>query len=481
MTAVSRGARSGSRPRAKSQLQALAQLMSRRHTFVDLDGLPACGQPCNNPETDSKSEIPISMKIAYLLSQYPAVNHTYLLREIRQLRECGFDVRVASIRACDRSPDRLTEIEREEAARTFYVKPAGVASILRAHLTSMLRRPIAYFRTLGYTLALAGPDLRKLIRYAFFFAEAVVFGEWMRREQLPHAHTHFASLVAMISARLYPITFSMTLHGPDEFLDPVGFHLCQKVAASQFVCAISQYGRSQVLKNCDFEEWSKVEVIYLGADPGMFAPPPFALQPSTFDLICVGSLLPAKAQHMLLAAVADLLKQGRPVRLRLVGDGPDRSRLERYVEQQGLRDAVHFEGAVNQDRILDLYREADIFVLASFAEGIPVVLMEAMAMQIPCVATWIAGIPELIRNEVDGLLVPASDLEALTRAIARLLDDSELRRRLGEDGRRRVCERFNLGANARQLGQTFRDRLQSPNVRHPDYALPACAAIATKR
>jgi colanic acid/amylovoran biosynthesis glycosyltransferase len=395
------------------------------------------------------------MKIAYLLSQYPTANHTFLLREICQLRECGFDVRVASIRACDRSPDRLTGIEREEAARTFYIKTAGVAGILRAHLSSILRRPIAYFRTLGYTLALAGPDLRKVVRYAFFFAEAVVFGEWMRREQLRHAHTHFSSLVAMISARFYPITISMTLHGPDEFLDPAGFHLRQKVAASQFVCAISQYGRSQILKNCDFEEWRKVEVIYLGVDPDVFAPRPFAIQPSTFNLICVGRLAPAKAQHMLLAAVAGLLKQGRPVRLRLAGDGPDRSRLERYVEQHDLLEAVQFEGAVNQDRILELYREADIFVLPSFAEGIPVVLMEAMAMEIPCVATWVAGIPELIRDEVDGLLVPASDLESLTRAIARLLDDMELRRRLAEAGRRRVCERFNLRANARQLAQTF--------------------------
>jgi len=153
------------------------------------------------------------------------------------------------------------------------------------------------------------------------------------------------------------------------------------------------------------------------------------------------------------------VKEERHICLRFVGDGPDRSSLEADVAARGLGAAVVFEGAVNQDRIRALYAQADAFALASFAEGIPVVLMEAMAMEIPCVTTWITGIPELIRNGVDGLLVPPSDDAALAQALAVLMDDAAVRRRLGAAGRTRVLEAYNLSRNTERLAAIFRRRL----------------------
>jgi glycosyltransferase involved in cell wall biosynthesis len=181
-------------------------------------------------------------------------------------------------------------------------------------------------------------------------------------------------------------------------------------------------------------------------------------------VLCVGRLVPAKGQHVLLAAIAKLRASGRNLRLRLVGDGPDRESLELAAGRFKITDAVVFEGAVNQDRIRDLYATADVFALASFAEGIPVVLMEAMAMEIPCVSTWITGIPELIRDSIDGLLVPPSDIDGLAAAIALLMDDDELRARLGEAGRRRVIEKYNLRPNVARLAEIFDARFANARV-----------------
>ena len=209
-------------------------------------------------------------------------------------------------------------------------------------------------------------------------------------------------------------------------------------------------------------EWRKLEVSPLGVDPGAFAPRPFRAHPDPFVILCVGRLTPAKGQHILLQAVERLARDGRHVELRLVGDGPDRLSLEQEVRERGLSERVLFTGAVDQDRIRELYADADVFALASFAEGIPVVLMEAMAMTIPCVTTFITGIPELIRDGVDGLLVAPSDDEGLAQAIARLMDDAELRRRLGEAGRQRVLEKYDLDRNTERLAAVFQRRLSNP-------------------
>jgi colanic acid/amylovoran biosynthesis glycosyltransferase len=403
------------------------------------------------------------LKLAYLISRYPAISHAFILREIRCLRQLGITIDVASINPPDRSAAQLTVEEQEEAASTFYVKSAGLRGALVPHLATLLSRPFSYLRGLVSALRLGGADLIKIAYGLFYFVEAVMIGRWMTVHGLAHLHVHFAtpaSTVALITSRIFPITFSVTVHGPDEFYDIPGYRLPQKIVAARFMCCIGTYARSQLMKISPPTAWDKLEVVPLGVDPSAFMPRPLRQDPAAFEVLCVGRLVPAKGQYILLAAIAQLVRAGRKMRLRLIGDGPDRSGLEAAVASSDLGGSVIFEGAVNQERIRSFYATADVFALASFAEGIPVALMEAMAMEIPCVSTCIAGIPELIRDGIDGLLVPPSDGIALARAIATLMDDAALRQRIAQAGRRRILAKYDLNRNAMNLAAVFRERLR---------------------
>jgi colanic acid/amylovoran biosynthesis glycosyltransferase len=389
------------------------------------------------------------LRLAYWLSQYPAINHAFMLREARRLRELGFDIRIASIRPPDRPFDQLTPVEQEEAQDVFYVQRQGAGSMLRTHLATLLRRPAGYLRGLRCALATGRAGM-------LYFIEAVIAGDWMMRQRLSHVHIHYCSTVGLIATRIFPITMSVTFHGQAEFVDPAGFQLLEKIQASLFCRAISLHGRSQMLKVTDYREWPKIEVTFLGVDPREFTPRPFRAEPDPFQIVCVGQLAPVKGQHMLVEAIDLLVREGRRVRLRIAGDGPDRAGLEEDIAQRKLGQQVMMEGYLNQDKLRALYAESDALALPSFAEGLPVVLMEAMAMEIPCVATWITGIPEIIAHERNGLLAPPGDAEALAQAIARLMDDAGLRRSLGQQGRVTILEKFDLRKNTEELARIFR-------------------------
>jgi colanic acid/amylovoran biosynthesis glycosyltransferase len=396
------------------------------------------------------------IRIAYLVSQYPAVNHTFILREILELRRLGFDISVTSIRAADRPLDQLSAEELKELHSTFYVKPRGVLGILGANIAVFFRQPFRYVGAMFYALRLAGWNIRAAFFTLAYLAEAAVVVDWMRRQNLVHLHMHFTSTVGLLAGRLAPLRLSATIHGPAEFDDPAGFYLAEKIRAFQLLCTISEYGRSQLMKFSEPAEWTKFHVARLGVDPALYAPRPFRENPSPIEILFVGRLAPVKGPQVLIAAMDRLIQQGHHVRLRFVGDGPERAALERSVNERGLNPHVNFEGWRNAEQVRALYQQADIFALPSFAEGIPVVLMEAMAMEIPCVTTRITGIPELIRDQVDGLLVAPANAEELAAAIARLMDDPELRRRIGRAARQRVVEDYDLRRNTAQLAQIFR-------------------------
>jgi glycosyltransferase involved in cell wall biosynthesis len=390
------------------------------------------------------------VRLAYLVSQYPAISHTFVLREIRRLRELGFDVRVASIRGPDRPFEQLTVEEQEEQRATFYIKPAGITAALRANARMLLRRPLAYAGGLAYATHLGSRSL-------LYFAEAAVFADWMRRDRLSQVHMHFTTTVGLLAGRIWPMRMSATIHGSDEFLDPFGFHLARKVEAFDLICAISEYGRSQLMRFSDAGHWHKLRVARLGVDAEVFKPRPFRYNPAVFEILSVGRLAPVKGLHVLIGAVERMIRKNRNVRLRIAGDGPERVRLENEAARRGIAEHVIFEGWCNPDQLRALYSEADVFALASFAEGIPVVLMEAMAMEIACVATWITGVPELIRHEIDGLLVPPATEEELARALALLMDDSDLRLRLGKSARQRVLDSYDLSRNTALLADVLRE------------------------
>jgi glycosyltransferase involved in cell wall biosynthesis len=399
------------------------------------------------------STVSSPVRLAYLLSQYPAINHVFMLREVRLLRQLGFEVLVSSLRTPDRDASLMTAAERAEAESTLYVKRSGLARLAEAHLYTLLARPAAYCGGLVRALRIAG------WHGLFYFGESVVVGDWMRRNGLPHVHTHYVSTVGLLVARTFPVTLSITFHGPAEFENVAGSRLREKVTASLFSCAISQYGLSQLMAANSPADWSKLELTPLGVDTDEFPPRPFRPEPAPFQILSVGRLAPVKGQHVLIAAAEQLAKSGRRFRVRLAGDGPDRPALIEDVRRRGLREYVVFEGNLNQDQLRELYRESDVLALSSFAEGLPVVLMEAMAMEIPCVASWVNGIPEIITHETDGLLVPPGDAAALAGSLGRLMDDADLRRALGERARRKIVEKFHVRRNTERLAEVFRRRL----------------------
>ncbi len=402
--------------------------------------------------------------IAYLISRYPTLSMIFVLREVLELRALGFRIDTASINPPDRTPEQLTAEEAEEAARTYCVKSHGLTGAAKAHVLALLRNFIGYWRGLGLAFGLSGLDLKRLFFNLMYFTEALMVGQWMRRSKQKHLHVHLAQQVATVGlfvCRVFGFGFSMTVHGPDEFYDSQGQYLAQKIAAADFIICISSYTRSQLMKCSPYIHWNKFIVSRLGVDAQLFSPQLKKTVPEIFEILCVGRLIPAKGQHLLMDAVQRLTQQGRRVRLRLVGDGPDESSLRKQAAQIQIPEGVVFEGAVNQDHIRTHYAATDLFCLPSFAEGLPVVLMEAMAMEIPCVATQITGIPELIRNGIEGLLVPPSDLEALVEALGRLMDDAALRQRFAASGRARILEHYDLQRNVKELAGHFAERVKA--------------------
>jgi glycosyltransferase involved in cell wall biosynthesis len=403
-------------------------------------------------------------QIAYLVSQYPATSHTFILREVLGLRARGFDIHTVSINRDPRPLETITAEEAAERARTYYVKRHGAAGAVAAHAWALMRHPAGYLRGLRAACGRAATNPRRSLLHLFHFTEALMLGRWMARADLTHLHVHFATSaasVASLARDCFPIRLTMTVHGPDEFANVQREHFGDKIARVDLAICISHFARSQAMQHSHPAHWPKLEVVRLGVDPQRFAPANRPRDPKPFALLCVGRLTPAKGQHLLLEAMARLRDKGVPVTLTLVGDGPDRALLESRCQELGLAARVHFAGALNQDAVRPLYGQFDAFVLPSFAEGIPVVLMEAMASGLPCISTRIAGIPELIEDGENGLLVPASDVDGLCARILRLIEDPSLCERLRHSARRRICAEYDLEHNIGKLAELLDQRMQA--------------------
>ena len=400
-------------------------------------------------------------KVFYLAGQFPAINHGYLLAEIQGLRENGIEVVVASISPPDRPSEQLSPGEKEEAARTFYVKAVPLARAGIIHLAEFLRNPLGCWRGMAFALKLAHGNPRRSVFHLAYFAEAVLVGREMRLHGVSHVMANFSATVAMIAARIFPITMSFTVHGFGELYDPVGTFLDERISGSIFVRSVSRYGRGQLMLACPRSQWPKLLYFPLGIDPARFVPAARRSLGSPPRLLCVGRLAPEKGQGLLLEAVAALRARGCAAHLRFAGDGPDRAWLESRAAELGVSSSVDFAGWVAPDQLRALYEETDLFVLPSLAEGIPIVLMEAMAMQIPCVAPRIAGIPELIEDGVDGLLYAVADVEDLTRKIRALIDSPELCAQIGLRARARVEREYDMTANTARFAAAVNEWLES--------------------
>jgi glycosyltransferase involved in cell wall biosynthesis len=400
-------------------------------------------------------------RLAYLLSIYPATSHTFFLNEITELRKLGFTIDVASI---NKPAEAHSELEASALASTYYLKATEPATILLVLLKVLFTRPMVVLRGLRAALQLDGWNLPASGYALFYLVEALLLGDWLRRRGHTHLHIHFGGPVAtvgMLTSMAWQFSYSLTIHGPEEFYDVDKFYLQRKVERAQFVLCISDYCRSQVMKICDPKHWAKLHVVRLGVDHRVFVPNPPIDRSGAIEIVCVGRMVPAKGHLILLRAFAELLRCGYNLRLLLIGDGDERSGLESFVRSENINASVIFEGSLSHEATRQRLARADIFVLSSFAEGLPVALMEAMAMEIPCVSTFVAGIPELIRDGVEGLLVPPSSEQALFTAMERMVCDADLRRNLARAGRRRVLELYDLQQNARLLAGTLRESLKN--------------------
>jgi colanic acid/amylovoran biosynthesis glycosyltransferase len=395
------------------------------------------------------------MIVAYLVGTYPAVSHTFVMREVEGLRALGVEVKTFAVHP---TPPKqlLTETDRRAAAETRTIQPPRIGSLVRAHASAVRRDPRRYWTTLVLSQQLSPGGLRERVWHAFYFAEAIIFWRLCRDREISHAHVHFAvasSMIALLAAHYAEPdggSWSFTMHGPTEFDEVSRFRLAEKVRRARFVACISDYARSQLMKLVEEEHWGKLHIVHCGVDPARFQPVPHEPR-ERLRVLSIGRLVPDKGQSLLIEAIAELQRRGLQVELDLVGDGPARGRLEALARRVGVEENVTFSGAVGQDRIRDHFRAADVFCLSSFAEGVPVSLMEAMSMGLPVVTPRVMGIPELVDDGKSGLLVPPGRVDQLAEALATLAADHELRAAMGRTGREKILAEFDIADVARTL------------------------------
>ncbi|MEI8185379.1 MAG: glycosyltransferase family 4 protein [Chlorobiaceae bacterium] len=386
--------------------------------------------------------------IAYLCSEYPAVSHTFIYREIESLRMAGMTVHTASIHKPS-NLEFMTAAEQEEARSTLMVLETTLSLMAKAHLHCLLKQPAGYLRMAVGASKLLFKGPKSPVKAFAYFAEAGILLEWMHRHGITHIHEHFGNptaIVALLMKSYGGVSYSISVHGPDIFYAIDSAMLAEKVRNASFIRCISHYCRSQIMRISNSDSWKKQHIVRCGVNPDLYAvrPDPGNSIPS---IICVGRLVPAKGQHILLEACSLLKQRGVKFHLTLVGDGPDRHYLEQFVAGNNLKERVTFTGVLGQDKVRVHYDSTDLFVLASFAEGVPVVLMEAMAKEIPVISTRITGIPELIEHGQNGLLARPGDRIDLAQQIQTLLENPVLRNQFGKAGRITVIEHYNQHKN----------------------------------
>ncbi len=405
------------------------------------------------------------LNIAYLISQYPAISHTFILREVLGLRRLGLSIQTASVNNPDRGHEGLTQAERDEASATYYIKAAGAGGALSALWWGLRRSPVAIMSSAWYALRLGRTDIKSMALMMAYWIEALMLWRWLDARSLTHLHTHFASqpaFVAMFCSRMSGIPFSITVHGPDEFYQIEPQRLLEKICAAKFVVCISSFARSQLMRVVPFKQWDKLIVVRLGVDPEAFEFDPQAhAQPAGdhLNMLCVGRLCEAKGQGVLLQAVALLKARDVLCTITLVGNGALANDLKAQSSLLGIEDRCVFAGAVNQDHIKSFFNQADLFVLPSFAEGIPIVLMEAMSLGLPVLSCHVAGIPELIHHGVNGLAIAPGDAQALADAIEGFTQLSvDQKQQMTGLARSVIEQRYHLPNNIRELASVFEQR-----------------------
>jgi colanic acid/amylovoran biosynthesis glycosyltransferase len=390
--------------------------------------------------------------IAYVLPTYPMPSQTFIRREIAALEARGWTVHRFAMRRFDR--ELAEAADRAEQDRTEYILDVGAAGLATAMLGESLGRPVRCLSALSAAVRMGRGSGKGLFRHLIYLAEAARLRRRLAGAGARHLHAHFgtnAAAVAMLCRILGGPPYSLTIHGPEEFDAPGPLALGEKARHADFVVAISHFTRSQLCRWCKTEDWSRIHVVRCGLD-GVFLAGSATPVPDRPRLVTVGRLAEQKGQLLLVEAAARLKERGTDFELVIVGEGPLRDELEGAIDRSGLRDRVRITGFLDNHGVRRELEAARALVLPSFAEGLPVVIMEAMALGRPVIATSIAGIPELVEPGRNGWLVPAGAVEPLVDAMAEVLmaETAELEA-MGRAGSARVAERHNVAIEVKKL------------------------------
>ena len=399
------------------------------------------------------------MKIAYLVNCYPRVSHTFIRREITALEQLGVEVQRFSVRREDGG--LVDEDDHRELEKTRVILDIGLPRLVFVLIAAFALHPLRAWRALCVTCRIGLRSDRGLLRHVAYLAEASVLASWLKQSGAQHVHAHFgtnSTTVAMLCHMLGGPGYSFTCHGPDEFDKPLMIGLQDKIERARFVVAISSFARSQLYRRCGHAHWPKIHVVHCGLDEALLGADPAPL-PARPRMVTVARLSEQKGQLLLIEAVARLVAEGIDCELVLVGDGELRAELEALSARRGLRDRVSITGWADATRVRAELEAARLFVLPSFAEGLPVVLMEALALGRPVLTTYVAGITELV-SDACGWLIPAGSVEALVDGLrAALATELAQLERMGRAGQARVREQHNAAVEARKLHALFEQAL----------------------
>jgi len=401
------------------------------------------------------------LKLAYLVNTYPRASHSFIRREVQALERAGHTVHRFAMRS-----DRAALVDTADLAedsRTEHVLEQGLRRLLPKALGWMARHPRHTLTAFGLAMACgkrgAGgePGTGGRLRHLIYLVEAAWIARRCADLHIAHLHAHFgtnSATVALLARALGGPRYSFTVHGPEEFDAPRALSLPTKIERAAFTVAISSFGRSQLCRWVDPAHWPRLHVVPCGIEPWRFAPP--APWPTGGPhLVAIGRLAPQKGFDLLLDAVALAAPHLPHLHLTLVGDGPLHDALAATVAARGIASHVTLAGWQDEAGVRAALSAAHALIVPSFAEGLPVVVMEAMAAGRPVIATWIAGIPELV-TPATGWLVPAGDAVALAEAIGDLAATPPDRRTaMGTAARTRVLARHDIDTEAAKLARLF--------------------------
>ena len=413
--------------------------------------------PIDRLEADRADEFGrTQLQIAYLISQYPKISHTFVRREILELERRGWVVHRFAIRGWD--AELVDKDDLRERDRTNFVLNVGVRRLLLAVAQSFIGDPARFVKALRTAFRLSVRSDRSLAAHVAYFLEACWLVQELQQRKLSHVHAHFGTnpaAVAMLVGELSDITFSFTVHGPEEFDKASVIHLSEKIRAAAFVVAVSSFGRGQMFRLVDYSDWAKIKIVHCGIEDEFAVIGPIEPNP-VGRLVCVGRLSEQKGQPILILALAKLAARNIMPDVVLVGDGEHRALIERLIAENGLQRTVRITGWADAQTVRQEMLNARALVLPSFAEGLPVVLMEAMSLGRPVVTTYVAGHPELVIDGENGWLCPAGSVDDLADAIERCLGASSAElQRMGENARQRVRARHHIGTEAKKLSEHF--------------------------